>query len=67
MTASVEYLARLTCACGRTAETSIYIDSGPCSSDRCKPELDFFHVDGWLGGFDDAHPLECPTCVELRR
>lgn len=63
-TPGVEYLARLTCACGAAVEVAMYAQ---CVGSiwGVGVEYDYDHPPGWLGGFDDKRP-ECPACVEKK-
>lgn len=64
-TPGVEYLARLTCACGAVAEVEMYARCVGASWSGCSGDVEYEHdfSDGWLGGFGDKRP-ECPACVE---
>jgi hypothetical protein len=56
----VEYLAKLTCACGY----SVTVEAYPVTRyDDAEIEHDM--PDGWLGCYD-GKPPECPACVEKR-
>lgn len=67
---NVEFIARITCECGATADVPAEIEiqsgCGPFGGGPCTAELSCTAPDGWLGGYDEAHPYECPACVARR-
>jgi hypothetical protein len=69
---NVEFIARVTCACGTQVDVPAAIEmelgcspfgGGPCRA-LMTPDLPFGW--GWLGGYDDEHPYMCPACVKRR-
>jgi len=66
---NVQYIARITCACGVVAE----VEAHPVTEQRGSGYMTYGvgviecrEPDAWLGGYDEAHPCECPACVSRR-
>lgn len=66
---NVEYIARITCACGTVTEVEAY----PATEQRGSGYMSYGvgiiecrEPDGWLGGYDEAHPYMCPACVKVK-
>lgn len=65
MAAGVAHFARITCTCGTFVDVESYAVCSPVGGwlQRCQPEIEYSMPDGWLGGYDDKHPPQCPECV----
>lgn len=66
---NVEYIARITCACGVQCEVPAEMDSETRGSACMSYDVGVFECrepDGWLGGYDEANPYICPACVKVK-
>lgn len=59
---NVQYIARLTCACGATVETECLADTKYIGCGEYVAELTHDNPDDWFGGYD-GKPVQCGPCL----
>jgi hypothetical protein len=66
---NVEYIARITCACGTKCEVPAEMGSETRGHGYGSYDVGVFECrepDGWLGGYNEENPYMCPDCVKVK-